>query len=652
MVAEGRDARTAEVGKRVAGNAYFHRDALDELPSDLRERVLSAEAFAGATQWNVVKIEEARRTRISFLTYEDFDEPFPALLECLAVDTARGSIVRRSYRGRLNPPVLHRKELLLPSADPRRARFGALTAELERLRLLERGLSIGTRLGWERRLRDAGVVVIDHSVRPDAGWTPPLKIQRHLAALRRDGLSTPIQALLRYGLINAGVSVFDYGCGRGSDVEGLQAAGVSAAGWDPHFAPQAPRTKADIVNLGFVLNVIERPIERVEALRSAFALARTCLAVGVITSSRARLECCRPYGDGYVTRLGTFQKYFQPSELKALIEGVLAHEALPAGPGLFFIFRDPVVEQEFLAARQARRPPSPLVATARRRLAREARLQAIRPELDRLAELAYELGRRPAPEEIPLEILNGLRAAKTPLVVGVQLAESLCDPDFLAQARAARIADLQVYFALNQFNDRVRYTRLPLRLQRDVKAFFGDLAAANEQARALLFSLSAEGLLAQAAAEAAAQGIGWLGDGEKGYWAALRDLARLPAVLRCYAGCAERFAGGLEGADVLKFHLASGKLTALRYSDFQRALLPRLETRTKIDLRAQRIQVFDHFADDQRLLFKSRLMDRHDPDYERQAVFDAQLGKTALKPDGLRAAWGDIVAAARAQRPG
>lgn len=43
----------------------------------------------------------------------------------------------------------------------------------------------------------------------------------------------------------------------------------------PYYAPHQELTPADIVNLGFVINVIEDYDERAEALRAAFALAGT-----------------------------------------------------------------------------------------------------------------------------------------------------------------------------------------------------------------------------------------------------------------------------------------------------------------------------------------------------------------------------------------
>ncbi len=636
----------AELGKRVGHHVYAHRDAAADWPASVAERVFAAEALAGTQAWNVVKWSELDERRLTLLTYEDFEESFPALLESLTVDLGRRAVLRRSYRLRANPPVLHRKELLLSADDPRRDRFAHLTAQLEGLGLLNATTTIGTRLGWARRLKEAGVRVVDHDVLSAADDEPPVVVRRHLAALQRSSLSSPTQALLKYGLIGAGDRVFDYGCGFGSDVEGLRAAGLAATGWDPYYAPDTPKTSAEVVNLGFVLNVIERPLERALALREAFGLAQRCLAVAVITSSRASLASCRPYADGHLTRLGTFQKFYLPEELKSFIETTLGAEAHPAGAGLMFVFRDPIAEQAFLAARQARRTSSPLAALAQRRVRAAARMEAVRGEVEDLARLSYELGRPPAPAECDPDLLVRLAEAKVTLVAAVREALGVCDAEGLNRVRLQRTEDLTVYFALNLFNARQSFGTLPDRLQRDVKAFFGSLAAAESAGRSLLQSLACEETVAAAADAADAAGLGWR-DPEGDLWAGIANLPHLPPPLRCLAGCAERFAGGLDAAQVLKFHVGRSKVSALRYADFGTAMLPRLETRSKVDLRALRIRRFDHYAEDQRLVFKSRLMARDHPDYPRQAEFDARLFATGFVADGLRAHWPDIVSAVR-----
>ena len=65
------------------------------------------------------------------------------------------------------------------------------------------------------------------------------------------------------------MTFFDYGCGRGEDIELLAAEGVTCGGWDPAYRPEAPRQEADVVNLGYVINVIEDPEERAATLRAS-----------------------------------------------------------------------------------------------------------------------------------------------------------------------------------------------------------------------------------------------------------------------------------------------------------------------------------------------------------------------------------------------
>ena len=104
-------------------------------------------------------------------------------------------------------------------------------------------------------------------------------IQRHKTAIRRGDFSRPVKCLLRDGLLGKDVTFFDYGCGRGEDLELLSREGVTCSGWDPAFQPDAVRQEADVVNLGYVINVIEKPDERAETLRMAWGLCRQVLAV-------------------------------------------------------------------------------------------------------------------------------------------------------------------------------------------------------------------------------------------------------------------------------------------------------------------------------------------------------------------------------------
>ena len=107
-------------------------------------------------------------------------------------------------------------------------------------------------------------------------------IARHKTAIRRHDLSLPVKCLLRDGLINTNTTVFDYGCGHGENVELLNGKAISCSGWDPAFCPDTPLVRSDIVNLGYVINVIEDISERGRALQRAWSLA-----VFAISASRS-----------------------------------------------------------------------------------------------------------------------------------------------------------------------------------------------------------------------------------------------------------------------------------------------------------------------------------------------------------------------------
>src|SRR5689334_23165569 len=100
-----------------------------------------------------------------------------------------------------------------------------------------------------------------------------LSIPRHRTALTRRSFSKPIRQALLDNIITSDATVLDYGCGRGSDVQRLRGEGHTAHGWDPKHAPQAPLVVAKVVNLGYVVNVIERATERRDALLRAWSLA-------------------------------------------------------------------------------------------------------------------------------------------------------------------------------------------------------------------------------------------------------------------------------------------------------------------------------------------------------------------------------------------
>src|SRR6056297_1395507 len=106
-----------------------------------------------------------------------------------------------------------------------------------------------------------------------------VEIARHKTAISRTDLSRPVRRAISDGILRNDLRLFDYGCGRGDDQRMLGALGFEAAGWDPVHRPDAVTAPAPIVNLGFVVNVIEDAREREAALRGAWDLAEQVLIV-------------------------------------------------------------------------------------------------------------------------------------------------------------------------------------------------------------------------------------------------------------------------------------------------------------------------------------------------------------------------------------
>ena len=349
-------------GKRVVSALYVFCEQSMPLEAKLDLLLEQVRAIYGATaEYNVVKLR-LDEFKVSFLSYPDFlDDPHPALRHAITVDLATGKRRETDYSDNLNPPILHRKEAFLPPDHPKRAEFATLTAAEETTGLYEDPATIGFRLNWERLLAQKGVRLKGHSLvatnQPANGNTPRPKgivVERHKTAMVRYDLSKPVKTLMEHGLLKRSSTVFDYGCGQGADVEGLRALGFDVEGWDPVHRPQTTKREADIVNLGYVLNVIEDPAERLEALIDAYRLARRLLVVSALIQETVATDRAATFADGVLTRRGTFQKFYEQHELQQFLEDALETTVVPAGLGTFYAFRDPTDQQDFLSARTRR----------------------------------------------------------------------------------------------------------------------------------------------------------------------------------------------------------------------------------------------------------------------------------------------------------
>ncbi len=638
--------------KVVGGRTYLHADSISYLDADAAARVLAAERLAGVNRhvhFNLVRIDDAGPC-MSLLNYPEFaEDPFPSLRESWLVDLDRSTVRYRTYAESFNPPILHRKELLLPSDDPQREVCAALTAAAEAIGLFDEPTRIGYRRQWQALVREKGyriegyallplgndecdLAAVDEHDRRHTGW----QASRQLTALVRYGFSAPVQSLARCGFLDGRYRIFDYGCGRGDDVRGLRENGLKAAGWDPFYAPDNPIGAADIVNLGFVINVIEDFDERLDALTRAWSLAERLLVVSVMLANQndPRGELFR---DGVMTQRGTFQKYFSQSEIKAFLEQVLDEEAIPVAPGVLYVFRDKDAEQRFLVDRY-RSKSNRLREPSQRPRQRE---QRVRPDrgaerygaygepLDCLWDLWLTLGRKPDKSEV--EDLVVLTEGFGSLPRALRFLEERRDLAEIERAASLRVADLEVYFALNQFERRKPYGHLERGLQQDVKHFFGDYAAAMARGVASLFQIANLAAIDQACTDAAERGLGWLEPGQS-LQLHVSLVEQLPALLRVYVGCAAVLYGDYRNADLVKIHTRSGKVSLMRFDDFEGQALPRMVERVKIKLREQGIDYFAYGEDYKPpfLYHKSRYINEEFPNYAEQVAFDQALDELGL----------------------
>jgi len=243
------------VGKRVARRTYAHKLLFSNLTDDDRRRIEEAEQLSGlkaGEHFHVARLD-LDQDEVALLSYPTFfEELFPSLLASWRVHLPTRSVRFRDYSSSLNPPILHRKELMLPASHPTRAPSTDHRLA-ESIGLFDDPVRIGFRSQWNELVTSKGYMVLGQELVPTSNVAEPsaddtspelptaTAVHRHLTALSRSFLSAPVQALLRHDLIKESRTFFDYGCGKGDDIEGVRSLGISAAGWTPTFALTAPR---------------------------------------------------------------------------------------------------------------------------------------------------------------------------------------------------------------------------------------------------------------------------------------------------------------------------------------------------------------------------------------------------------------------------
>lgn len=365
------------------------------------------------------------------------------------------------------------------------------------------------------------------------------------------------------GLIGGDTTVLDYGCGRGGDIERLGRAGIRCSGWDPHHRPDGAREPSDVVNLGYVVNVIEDAGERRETLRRAWDLARQVLMVS------ARLETESPElegtacGDGLRTSTGTFQKLYSQVELRDWIDSSLGMRAVAAAPGVFFVFRHPALEQVWLLRRLKRtRRQAPL---SRELLAQHKEL------LHPLIAFVEERGR--LPRGLELEPRAAIEEEFGTLRNAFAVVRRVTGDERWDRIRDERSQDLLVYLALSRFDRRPRPKDLPEATRFDIRDLFGSHASACRQADRLLVELgNQERIRAAGAASPVGKRM------PTALYLHADGLHHLPPILRVLEGVARRLVGEIDEELVIKLHLDKPAVSYLEYPGFDDIAHPALRS--------------------------------------------------------------------------
>lgn len=620
-------------GKRVGTSLYFHEECTPRLPPGVQRLAEQAQSAANLSKFsfNVYKLD-IRTPIVSLLHYPDFfDEGFPTLSESASWEVGSASLNIRAYSNFENRPILHRKELLLPPGHERIDQFAGLTEVAEQLGLFDDRSRIGRYGYWTSLLSKKDVTVVGHTLKGQDGNPIELRetdqsIQRYRTALKRNRLSVPVQLMLSNGLLDEESEIFDYGCGRGDDVTQLKALGIKASGWDPHFCPDEPKNDADVVNLGYVVNVIEDLSERASVIADAFDLARGILVVSALVGSPNYSKSAQRFKDGYITSSGTFQKYFQPQELADLIERSTGAEPIALARGTLAVFKREDLEQEFLALRLSRRRQARVRVhiTELAQLNEDAQSQA-----DRYWEKCIELA-RPATRAEAQDCDELFKYVPSARKVHELVRKERKGQRF-EEARQQRSDELLIEFALANFGKPMFFKYFPDTLKKDVEYHFGRYSNLQNRSKELLYAIADIESLLGACVDASDGGVGYLLD-DHSLQLHIDLVPKLAPILQVYVGCAGVLYGDWAQVDLVKIHIHSGKVSFMGYDDFEGRPVPDLIERVKVKMWEREVDFFDYVGEftPPPLFLKSLYIDESFDIYDEQSAFDRELMRTQL----------------------
>jgi len=458
-------------------------------------------------------------------------------------------------------------------------------------------------------------------------------VRREKTAIVRFRHSKPVMLALSHGIIDPSMSVFDYGCGRGEDVKYLKSVGIEAAGWDPHYQPSIAPSSADVVNLGYVLNVIEDRQEREDTLRKSFDLARRVLVVAVRVDHG--LEAAVEFSDGFLTNRGSFQKLYSQSEFREYLERVLGRRPYMAALGIAYVFKDDVLESSYLVSLAQR-----CVGTSRTEAIDQFSQD---PTAKKYLELAVALGRAPIPSEFTLypELLE--RFGSSGRIE--RLARQVLSADAVSESQRRRREDILTYIAMMRLQGlrAVPFRSLPPELRADIKMLWPCYSAARQEGEAFLYQIGNPDLIRTACQNTP---VGKkLPDALYVHRSAEQQLG---ALLRLLIFAARQVVGELEH-NVIKISTDGRSLSFLEYGDFDQQAHPELRYSVRVYLPRASYTIRDYSGSSNPPILhrKETLVDALHPNY---AIFseltreEEDRGLLSRTDIGMRQAWFALVA--------
>lgn len=454
-----------------------------------------------------------------------------------------------------------------------------------------------------------------------------MAVRRDLTAISRRRLSMPAAQAHDLGVLQG--ELLDYGCDRGDDVTALATAGYGVQGWDPHFRPGPAPAPADTVLLTYVLNAIEDAAERAQTLRQAWALSRRALVVTVRTQAERNKVTGVPFADGLLTQRSTFQRLFEPAELRQLVDQELTAHTIPIRPGQLVAYRERSHALEHLADRYGSRDA----------VIRAGDVLDAAGTVDLAGQWLQRHGRLPIETEDPawtmaaVDCFGGVRGART-------AAERLVPSDRLTAARQRLRDNTTLLLALDTFHGRTSTAALPRTLVADALATFQSVRAARTRSDELLRFLASPEWLSRAIR---ASRFGKLTPTALYVHAEFLDRLSLP--LRLYAACGSLVAGYPDFTTLLKLHHGTPAVSFLGYPEFSSDPHPRIAESLTVDLRRQTASHTDYTQRSNRPLLhrKHEFLPLEHPDrkkYERLTRQEVTAG-LYLHPEriGLEQGW-------------